>query len=70
MAKKASKKQIPYGEAITELESILQRLRSSELGIDELTEATKLAKELIEICRAQLVDTKQELDTIIDNTTL
>jgi exodeoxyribonuclease VII small subunit len=70
MAKKASKKQIPYGEAITELESILQRLRSSELGIDELTEATKRAKELIEICRAQLVDTKQELDAIIDNTTL
>lgn len=70
MAKKASKKQIPYGEAITELESILQRLRSSELGIDELTEATKLAKELIEICRSQLVDTKQELDAIIDNTTL
>lgn len=70
MAKKASKKQIPYGEAITELESILQRLRSGELGIDELTEATKRAKELIEICRTQLVDTKQELDAIIDNTTL
>lgn len=70
MAKKASKKQIPYGEAITELESILQRLRSGELGVDDLTASTKRAKELIDICRTQLIDTKQELDTIIDNTTL
>ena len=65
-----SKKQIPYIEAITELESILQRLRSGELGVDDLTASTKRAKELIDICRTQLVDTKQELDTIIDNTTL
>lgn len=65
-----SKKQIPYIEAITELESILQRLRSGELGIDDLTASTKRAKELIDICRTQLIDTKQELDTIIDNTTL
>jgi exodeoxyribonuclease VII small subunit len=65
-----SKKQIPYIEAITELESILQRLRSGELGVDDLTASTKRAKELIDICRTQLIDTKQELDTIIDNTTL
>ena len=65
-----TKKQIPYSEAIAELESILQRLRSGELGIDDLTESTKRAKELIEICRAQLTHTKQELDTIIDNATL
>lgn len=65
-----SKKQIPYNEAITELESILQRLRSGELGVDDLTASTKRAKELIDICRIQLIDTKQELDTIIDNTTL
>ena len=65
-----SKKQIPYIEAITELENILQRLRSGELGVDDLTASTKRAKELIDICRTQLIDTKQELDTIIDNTTL
>ncbi len=65
-----SKKQIPYIEAITELESILQRLRSGELGVDDLPASTKRAKELIDICRTQLIDTKQELDTIIDNTTL
>jgi exodeoxyribonuclease VII small subunit len=65
-----SEKEIPYIEAITELESILQRLRSGELGVDDLAASTKRAKELIDICRTQLIDTKQELDTIIDNTTL
>jgi exodeoxyribonuclease VII small subunit len=66
----AKTKKITYSEAIAELESILQRLRSGELGIDELTAATKRAKELVEICRTQLSTTKQELDTIIDSTTL
>jgi exodeoxyribonuclease VII small subunit len=66
----AKTKKITYSEAIAELESILQRLRSGELGIDELTAATKRAKELVEICRTQLSTTKQELDTIIDTTTL
>ena len=63
-------KKITYSEATAELESILQRLRSGELGVDELTAATTRAKALIESCRQQLTVTKQELDTIIDNTTL
>lgn len=63
-------KKITYSEATAELESILQRLRSGELGVDELTAATTRVKALIEICRQQLTVTKQELDTIIDNTTL
>lgn len=63
-------KKITYSEATAELESILQRLRSGELGVDELTAATTRAKALIDICRQQLTVTKQELDTIIDNTTL
>lgn len=63
-------KKITYSEATAELESILQRLRSGELGVDELTAVTTRAKALIEICRQQLTVTKQELDTIIDNTTL
>ena len=63
-------KKITYSEATAELESILQRLRIGELGVDELTAATTRAKALIEICRQQLTVTKQELDTIIDNTTL
>lgn len=69
MAKKS--KEIPYSEAIEELEQILARLRSGQLGINELTASVKRAKELIAICRSQLVATREELEKIInDNTTL
>lgn len=68
MTKRVTKKKISYAEAIAELEQILERLRSGSLGIDELTPAVSRAKELIEICRAQLVDTKSELDKITDTT--
>lgn len=65
MAKKTTKN-IPYSEAIGELEQILSRLRSGELGINELTASVKRAKELIEICRTQLVSTREKLDNIIN----
>lgn len=69
MAKKSNV--IPYSEAIGELEQILSRLRSGQLGINELTASVKHAKELIEICRSQLVATREELEKIInDNTTM
>lgn len=69
MAKKS--KEIPYSESIGELEQILSRLRSGQLGINELTASVKRAKELIAICRSQLVATREELEKIInDNTTL
>lgn len=68
MAKRASKSKLSYSEAIAELESILQRLRSGELGIEELTISVKRAKELIELCKAELTTTKTELDKIINDT--
>ena len=68
MAKRASKSKLSYSEAIAELESILQRLRSGELGIEELTTSVKRAKELIELCKAELTTTKTELDMIINDT--
>ena len=66
MAKKS--KEIPYSEAIGELEQILSRLRSGQLGINELTASVKRAKELIELCKAELTTTKTELDKIINDT--
>jgi exonuclease VII small subunit len=43
-------------------------LRSGELGIEELTTSVKRAKELIEICKGELTETKTELDKIINDT--
>lgn len=67
MAKRVSKSKLSYTDAVAELEGILQRLRSGELGIDELTTSVKRAKELIEICKAELTETKTELDKIIND---
>lgn len=68
MAKRVSKSKLSYTDAIAELENILQRLRSGELGIKELTTSVKRAKELIEICKGELTETKTELDKIINDT--
>lgn len=68
MAKRVSKSKLSYTDAIAELENILQRLRSGELGIEELTTSVKRAKELIEICKEELTETKTELDKIINDT--
>ncbi|MBO7313980.1 MAG: exodeoxyribonuclease VII small subunit [Alistipes sp.] len=68
MAKRVSKSKLSYTDAISELEAILQRLRSGELGIEELTTSVKRAKELIEICKGELTETKTELDKIINDT--
>ena len=68
MAKRVSKSKLRYTDAIAELENILQRLRSGELGIEELTTSVKRAKELIEICKGELTETKTELDKIINDT--
>lgn len=68
MAKRVSKSKLSYTDTIAELENILQRLRSGELGIEELTTSVKRAKELIEICKGKLTETKTELDKIINDT--
>ena len=68
MAKRVSKSKLSYTDAIAELENILQRLRSGELGIEELTTSVKRAKELIEICKGEHTETKTELDKIINDT--
>lgn len=64
MAKRVVKVAKSYKEAATELERILEQLRSGELGVDELTATVLRAKELIEYCRTQLLQTKEELESI------
>lgn len=58
-------KQISYAEAMAEVEQIVARLRSSELGIDELSGAVRRANELIAECRKRLVTTEEEVERLI-----
>ena len=49
MAKK--KQELPYAEAMAEIEKILARFRSDEMDVDSLAAEVRRATELIASCR-------------------
>lgn len=63
---KKTKLTITYAEAIQELEQILERLRNGEVAINELAPTVKRANELVEECRRQLTQTRDELQKITE----
>lgn len=65
MAKK-TKLTITYTEAIQELEQILERLRNGEVAINELAPTVKRANDLVEECRRQLTETREQLQKITE----
>jgi exodeoxyribonuclease VII small subunit len=64
MAKKSTKIDISYADAIKELEQILENLRSGKVEINDLTATVKRANELVEECRRQLSLTRYEIERI------
>ena len=64
MAKKSTKIEISYADAIKELEQILDNLRSGKVEISDLAPTVKRANDLVAECRRQLSITKDELDKI------
>lgn len=61
-----AKKEITYSEAITELETILDRIESGDLEVDVLTAEIKKASELIKFCKDKLYKTDEEIKKIFD----
>lgn len=68
MAKKSTKIEISYADAIKELEQILENLRSGKVEINDLTATVKRANELVEECRRQLSLTRHEIERIATST--
>ena len=58
-------KPITYTEAITELDTLVQKMQSPQCDIDHLSEYTKRAKELLDVCRRKLTETDTELKRIL-----
>ncbi|MBQ0069670.1 MAG: exodeoxyribonuclease VII small subunit [Bacteroidales bacterium] len=56
-----------YTQAVTELEELVKKMQDPECSIDNLSEYTKRAKELLDYCRAKLTATDQELKSILDS---
>ena len=68
MAKKSTKIEISYADAIKELEQILENLRSGKVEINDLTATVKRANELVEECRRQLSLTRHEIERLPTST--
>lgn len=56
-----------YTQAVTELEAIVKKMQDPECSIDNLSDYTKRAKTLLEVCRTKLTATDEELKGILDN---
>ncbi|MBQ8367216.1 MAG: exodeoxyribonuclease VII small subunit [Alistipes sp.] len=61
-----AKKKLTYVEAMAEVDTILARLRSGELGVDELSSAVARASELIAECRKMLLRAEEDVERLIN----
>ncbi len=57
---------LKYNEAIAELESILEVMKSRNCDIDALTQMTRRAAEIIEECRSRLTTASSDLQDILE----
>jgi len=60
-----SKKQLSYNEALIEIETIINKIESQELNIDDLSENVKRVAELLNYCKLKLRKTEEEVQKII-----
>ena len=56
--------EMKYEEALAQLESIVRKMESNELNIDEIATQLKTAQRLIKFCKDKLTQTEQELQKI------
>ncbi len=62
-------KQYTYSDAFDELQNIVSEIERGEISIDELAEKVKRAALLINICKAKLTATEEEVNSILANLT-
>ena len=56
---------LTYEEALQELQDILGRMQSNELGIDSLTENIQRASLLLDFCQSKLQKTEAEVQAVL-----
>ena len=54
-----------YADALTELDSILRELESSDVDVDRLAERVARAAELINLCRDRISKARIRIDDVI-----
>lgn len=63
----AKKEELTYEQASSELNEILQSIQQDRCGIDRLTELTRRATYLLQVCRKKLTTTEAELQQILQS---
>ncbi|AIM35433.1 exodeoxyribonuclease VII small subunit [Sphingobacterium sp. SG20118] len=58
-----------YTDAFAELEQIVKDIETGNTNIDALSKKIKRASALIQICRAQLTSTEEEVNLLLKNLT-
>ncbi len=54
-----------YTAAFAELQQIVSDIEDGEIGVDELAEKVKRAASLIELCKAKLTSTEEDVEKIL-----
>ena len=62
-----TKQELKYEDAVRQLETIVDKLESNELGIDQLSCELKKAQQLIKLCKEKLTKTDNEIKKLLDN---
>lgn len=57
--------EIGYGEAVVELEAILEEIEGDDVDVDLLSVRVRRAAELIRICRERIHATRMEVEEIV-----
>jgi exodeoxyribonuclease VII small subunit len=61
-----TKEKISYSEAITEIESILNKREEGNLDVDDLTKKVSRVTDLLKICRDRLYKTETQIKQILE----
>jgi exodeoxyribonuclease VII small subunit len=56
-----------YGEAIDELEEILEEIEAEDVDLDDLADKVERASDLVELCRQKLDRTEVQVQSIIED---
>lgn len=59
--------QLPYSEALAELESILSALESSSIDVDTLATSVARATELLAHCRRRLDTVRKSVSAVLED---
>ena len=62
-----TKQELKYEDAVRQLETIVDKLESNELGIDQLSSELKKAQQFIKLCKEKLTKTDNEIKKLLDN---